>query len=361
MIRLLYLSGLSSLLLIAGSCHKSTPGSEGPTRSYRMGFPYSGPELNFTLYQDALALWVTRSDAAMNTGEVPWDSLLAGEDPGTFVADNYGALTAYYRANHLKIWVYIDPANGLDRTADAAQLVAAGKSIAQPAMQLLYRRFVVAMDSVLQPDHLGVALETNLIRAASPDSIYQGVRAGAVAAAADVRAFDSKVKLSVSVQVETAWGDLNGGAYVGVAQDLSDFTFIQELGLSSYPYFTVSSPAALPDDYYARLVAGTSLPVFVSEGGWTSQNLNNAGQMILSSDAVQEAYITRQGQLLQQAKGIGLFQITFTDIDVDTYPASTPSDIQFFAFLGLVDSTLQPKPALSAWDSLFKKPLQAGN
>ncbi len=150
-------------------------------------------------------------------------------------------------------------------------MVALGESIAQPAVQQVYRRFVVVMDSLLRPDHLGLALETNLVRLVAPDSIYQGVKAAANGAAGDVRGIDKAVSLSVSVQAEVAWGKLGGTSYLGVAQDFTDFPFLQELGISSYPYLGgFAVPSAIPLNYYSQLAAGHSVPLFVSEGGWSS-------------------------------------------------------------------------------------------
>jgi hypothetical protein len=204
-------------------------------------------------------------DAAIISTEVPWDSLLNGENPVTYVLDNYSTLVNIYRGKNMKVWVYIDPENGLNRQSDSDPLVARGMSIAQPDIQQVYRRFVVVMDSTIKPDHLGLALETNLIRLAAPDPIYQGVKQAVNAAAADVRVIDTHVPLSVSVQAEVAW-DMLGGAntgYVGIATDLPDFPFLQEVGVSSYPYFIYPSSAAIPLTYYSQLVAGHSLPVFV--------------------------------------------------------------------------------------------------
>jgi hypothetical protein len=48
----------------------------------------------------------------------------------------------------------------------------------------------------------------------------------------------------------------------------------------------------------------------------------------------------------------GWFQLTFTDLDTSAWP----SGIIPFAYNGLVDSTLSPKPALAPWDSLFARP-----
>ena len=353
---------LTSLLTISivmfAACSKHSSSSAGAGRSYRMGFMSSAPRPDFNLYIQSLDLWTTHSDATIISTELPWDSLLNGENPTAYVVYNYLGFVNYCRSINLKLWVYIDPANGLDRASDALPLVAMGRSISEPAIQQVYRRFVVVMDSVLHPDHLGLALETNLLRLAAPASIYQGVRTAANAAATDVRAIDPHVPLSISVQAEVAWGKLNGsGAFVGVAQDFTDFPFVQELGISSYPYLSFSTPAAIPTNYYSQLVADHAMPVFVSEGGWTSENFSVNGSSITGSPAQQAAYIQRQGQLLAQAKGIGLFQLTFTDLDLPAWPAADSAGLVPFAFLGVVDSNFAPKPALAAWDSLKARPL----
>ena len=322
-----------------------------PTRTYRMGFMSSAPRPDFNEFIQSLNIWTAHSDATIISTEVPWDSLINGEDPITFVRDNYLNLVNICRSKNMKIWVYIDPENGLDRHSDAQSLVARGKSIAQTDIQKIYRRFVLVADSMLHPDHLGLALETNLIRLAAPDSIYQGVKQAVNAAAADVRAFDAHVPISVSVQAEVAWGRLGGSSsYIGVNTDFTDFPFLQEVGISSYPYLSFHSPAEIPLNYYSQLVSGHNLPVFVTEGGWTSVDLSALS--VQSSPAQQQAYIRRQGQLLAQAKAIAVFQLTFTDLALSGWPANDSAGLYPFAFLGMVDSNFIAKPAFATWDSL---------
>ena len=334
--------------------------STATTRTYRMGFATSAPQPNITEIIQSLNMWPSHADAAIISAEPPWDSLLNGEDPATYVTNNYVYLTSVYRKANLKLWIYIDPENGLARQKDSDPLVARGKSIAQQDIQQLYERFVVAVDSILHPDHLGLALETNLVRIAAPDSIYQGVKQAANTAAAQLKAMDPKTPLSVSVQAEVAWGRIGGStAYVGIATDYTDFPFIQELGISSYPYLGFTNPADIPLNYYAQLTTGHSTPIFVSEGGWTSANI--PAFSIQSTPAQQQAYIRRQGQLLKEANAIGLFQLTFTDLSLDAWPATDAAGLIPFAFLGMVDSNFTPKPALTTWDSLRTQPLQAGN
>lgn len=357
-------------LLIMGiyACSKHSAGSGskgGETRTYRMGFQLSAPQYNINLALEALDIWIQRADAAIICTDVPWDSLLNGETAQQYVIDTYVELAQYYRSKNLKLWVYVDPENGLDRSADDAALQALGKSIAQPAMQQVYRRFAFVMDSLLKPDHMGLALETNLIRGIAPDSIYQGVKQATNGAYSDIRAVDAAVKLSVSVQVDYAWGNLAyAGAtatYAGVDQDFTDFPFIQELGLSSYPYLGAESLSSIPANYYSRLVQGRSTPVFVSEGGYTSQSITGPNGPITSSPQLQASFIASQSQWLVQAQAIAVFQLTFTDVDLSSLSSSVAASEKYFATIGLVDVNLQSKPALSTWDSLFKISIKAGN
>ncbi len=346
---------LMGILLIALSCADDEAHQH---RTYKMGFQNSAPRFDdFDLIIQSLLMWSERADAAIISTEPPWEELLAGHNPVAYVVDNYKALVDYYRSKGFELWVYIDPQNGLDRTSDAAELVAAGRSIAEPEIQALYRRFVVVMDSVLNPEHLGLALETNLIRDAAPASIYNGVKQAAMDVAAEINTRDPGVKISISVQVDHAWGKLAGGPYTGIAQDFTDFPFIEELGLSSYPYFAWGVPADIPVNYYSKLVEGRNMPVFISEGGWSSESVTSGPVTFVSSPAEQRDYILHHHALLNTVNATAYFQLTFTDIDLTGLPPGISDNIRYFAFIGLVDEELQPKPALSAWDKFFNLPL----
>ena len=347
-----------SLLLVVCSCADK---EEISTRAYYMGFQNSAPRVdNLNLFLQSLNLWTQRADAAMITTEVPWKELLSGTNVNDYVVANYKELVDYYRSKNLKLWVYVDPQNGLDRTSDAVDLQEAGKSIADAEMQLLYQKFTIAMDSILKPDHLGLALETNLIRDAAPASIYEGVKDAANATAAIIKSKNPGVPLSVSVQADHAWGKLIGGSYQGIAQDFIDFPFIEELGISSYPYFGFDKPADIPVDYYSKLVQGNSIPVFVYEGGWTSLAVNT-GNTAARSPEIQKEYIYHHARLLDEVKATAVFQLLFTDLDIANLPPDMPVNLPYFAYLGLVDKEFNVKPALSAWDEIFKKRTRAGN
>lgn len=351
------ISLVAFVVLILSAC--SSESEQATTRSYRMGMQHSAPRFDdHELAIQALLLWTPRADAAIVSVEVPWEELLAGTDPEIYANQHYEDLIEYYRANNFELWIYIDPQNGLDRTSDALELQAADKSIADTDVQLLYREFVVTMNTLFDPEHFGLALETNLIRDAAPASIYNGVKEAANDAASDIRETDADVKLSVSVQVDHAWGKLVGGTFTGVNQDFNDFPFIEELGLSSYAYFGFDDPNDIPLNYYSRLIEEHPMPVFVAEGGWSSQSVTTPERSFISSPELQASYIKHHQKLLDRVNATAYFQLVFTDIDVESLPEDVPEIIGFFAFLGLVDEELEPKPALQAWDELFELKLK---
>ena len=342
-----------SLWLVGCGGEGSRSGPPSP-RTYRMGFALNAPRQEFPLLLQALEMFTSRADAAILSNEAPWDSLLAGTPPDGIVRRQLLPLAEYYRARGLRVWVYLDPANGLNRAGEANPLVAAGRSITEPAIQQLYRDFAVALDTLIRPDVFGVVLETNLIRAAAPAPLYEAIRQVANDAAADIRALDTAVRLSASVQVETAWGKFTGGGYQGVDTDFAQFPFIEVLGLSSYPYFVWSTPEDLPADYYSRLLQGRGVPVAVTESGWTSESFST----VVSSPFVQRRYLDRHARLLDSVQAIAWFQLTFTDIELHSLPPALASGLLPFSRLGVVDTVLAAKLALTAWDAHRARPLQ---
>jgi hypothetical protein len=347
------LAGLVLLIAAFAGCggKSSTAPAPAPPRGYLMGFSAIAPRADLNLIIQTVQMWSTRADAAIIHSEPPWDSLLAGVPAESLVTRERVELVNFFRALGHRIVLMVDATNGINRSADSQPLVDAGRSLTEPEVQFLYRRYCTVLDSLLRPDYMGLAAETNLIRAASPPALYAAVVAVANAAAADIRAFDAVTPLFISVQVETAWGRLGGsGMYQGIAQDLADFQFMDALGLSSYPYFAWSDPDSLPDDYYSRLREGNGLPVLVVEGGWTSRSIDT----IVSSPMTQTRYIARHAELLDIASAVGVFQLTFTDLDTTALPPGTI--LPYFSYNGLVDENLAPKPALAIWDAVHARP-----
>jgi len=322
-----------------------------------MGFSAIPPRLDSTA--DVIAAinnWAPHADAAIMHVSPPWAAMLAGHTPAGAVDTVELPLANYYRAKGLAIVFTVDATDGLNRAAEAPELVSAGRSITDTTVQRLYREWVFAVANRIRPEYLGLAAETNLIRQLAPDSVYQALVTMANAAVAKVRAASLPSTLYVSVQVETAWGRPSG-PYQGIAQDLADFPFLEALGLSSYPYLGgFADPESIPLDYYSRIGQSATLPVLVVEGGWPSVSVGS----VVSSPMEEARYITRQERLLDSARARGLFQLTFYDLDLRGFPPQPPGSIlPLFTHLGLADSAMNAKPALAVWDRVFSRLYQA--
>jgi len=314
-----------------------------------MGFSAIPPRMSTAEVLTVLDMWTPRADAAIMHISPPWKALLSGITATAAVNANELPLADYYRARNLQIVVMVDATDGLNRAAEAPELVELGRSISEPAVQQVYRQFVLALSTMVKPDYLGLAAETNLIRLAAPASLYASLKQMVNAAANDLQLVGSSAKRYVSVQVDVAWGWGQNNVYKGVEQDFADFPFMRALGLSSYPYFVYADPDEVRLDYYSRLPNGRSLPLMVVEGGWAS---GSAGA-IVSSTEEQVRYLRRQARMLDSARASAVFQLTFTDLDIPSLNLPPGSILPLFATLGIVDANLRPKAALAIWDSLF--------
>lgn len=347
---------LSSLFVVAFvACANDSAGPTPHSRTYRMGFSGFPPRPDQPIALQAIDMWIPRADAAIINFDLPWAALLADTTAEQQIAAEVVPLANYYRAHSLDIVVMLDVTNGIDRSAESPALVAAGRSITDTAIQRLYRNYITAIDTIIRPSYLGLALETNLVRASAPDSVYAALVTMTNAAAADQHAAGTTAKLLVSVQVEQAWGRFSGtNTFEGVAQDRIDFPFVQALGLSSYPYLGgFTEPEDVPLEYYDRIDEGNPIPLLVTEGGWASRS---AGSFVTSPEK-QARWIHHQADLLDRAGAIALLQLAFTDIALSYFPPQPPGSIlPLFTSIGLVDSVLTPKPALASWDSIFARP-----
>lgn len=345
---------LAALLSIA-AC-RSNPAPPGGERAYRLGFSAMSPQPTLPSVLATIEAWRPRADIAQVTHSVPFRALLADTSARTLVNRDLKELVALYRSRGLPVAIELDATDGLAREKESPELVALGRSISEPAVQQAYREFVLAVDSILRPAYLAIAMETNLVRAIAPASLYAALRTMANGAAAALQQHGSLARVFVTMQVETAWGRLPPGPFAGIAQDLADFPFTQAIGLSSYPFLGgFADPEDVPLDYYSRLGdAASTLPILVMEGGWSSASVPG----VASSPEKQARYIRRQMDIADRANVVAITQITYTDLDLGAYPVPPGSIIPLFAHLGLVDVNLNAKLARAEWDRAFSRPLR---
>lgn len=352
--------------LAQAACGGGKDDAPPPTRTWRMGFSALPPRPVVQVVLDGVNLWSQRAELMVIHEDIPWAKLLDGVSPQQILQDEKVQLVDYCRGKMPGMHLYFtaDCTDGLARNSEASALRDRSKSLADADVQAVHRAYVQAVVDILKPDYLGLAAETNLVRAAAPPALYQAVRAVSAQSAADVAGAPTHnggtVVPFVSVQVEFAWGKLvTATPFQGVAQDRTDFPFARALGLSSYPYFGYAAAADIPDDYYSRVVASfggaTPIPAFVAEGGWPSQGATANGVVFTSDAARQAAYIARHAQLLDSIDAIAYLQIPFADFDLTQFPTPQPANLPLFATLGLTDDQFVAKPALAEWDKLFAR------
>jgi hypothetical protein len=347
---------MSLLTAALVSCSSGAAPDTASVRTYRLGFSATPPRLSIESVLQTIEAWRPHADIAQITQTVPWKALLADTSAAELVRRDLKELAALYHSRGLPLIIQLDVTDGLARDREAPELVALGRSITEPAVQQRYREYLTAVDSITHPEYLGLAMETNLVRAIAPATVYAAVRKLAADGELALKAQNSTANRFVSVQVETAWGRLqNTGSFVGVATDRADFPFITALGLSSYPFLGgFAEPRDVPDDYYARInEVAPKLPMLIVEGGWSSGSVTG----VTSSPERQALWIKRQMELADRAGLVAVTQITFTDLDLSTYPLPPGSILPLFAQLGLVDADFRAKPALAEWDRALARPL----
>lgn len=324
-------------------------------RTWRMGFGSLPPRFDVDTLLASIGQWAPRAELAAIQEELPWTALLNGADAGALVDEILLPRVRHYRALGLKVLFVAELNDGLAREAEAPQLRAMGRTLAEPEVQDAWLRYVVAASQRLELDWLCLAAETNLVRLIAPPALYRAIRQCAVKGAAAIRAAGGARRpvLMTSVQVEAAWGRMpwQDGTFAGVDADLGDFGFTECLGLSSYPFLAHGTPEEVPLQWYARLAAASGLPALVTECGWSS-----AGA---SSQNLQQRYISCHASWLDEVGAIGMIQAFYADLDLNHLPIPIPPNLPTFAQLGLTGAQFEPKAALAAWDRLFARPIAA--
>lgn len=166
-----------ALVVVAFACGDDAGPGLTP-RPFLMGFSAIPPSVDPAIVVPAINLWAQRADAAIIHASPPWAAMIGGYSPADAVDTVQVPLANYFRAKGLALVFTVDATDGLNRAAQAPELVALGRSVADPAIQRLYREWVFAVADKLRPAYLGLVAETNLIKALAPDSVYQALVGG---------------------------------------------------------------------------------------------------------------------------------------------------------------------------------------
>ena len=335
---------------IAGSpsaSHAMPPPSSTP-RTYAMGWAPTPPVLTTASRVATIQAMSSVSEYALLQEEVPWAALLAG---GSISAelDNKQPVVDYLRSLGMKIVWLVDPLDGLDRTKEPPDLVAAGHSLLEPPILVTHEAWVRAVAQRFHPEYFGLASEINTLAAQGSPVLYTAIVNMVNTLTPDIHVLDPGSQVFVSFQMEVAWQ--NDGFPL-----IANFN-VDALGLSSYPSFAFAHPADIPDIYYQRFAQSTSLPLLQVEGGWSS--VSSAWGSGSPTD--QALYVARVGALLNGVHAKLWLGIVYADLNLADPSWNLPPDrqaiLQNFASQGITTSDFTPKPAYAEWQLLFDRPL----
>src|SRR5262245_47098295 len=115
------------------------------SRTWRMGFSSIPPRIATSAVIQGIDLWSTRAELAAIHEELPWRDLLAGMSPDAILDRDKVQLVNYLRGRGLRLYFMADLTDGLSRGEEAPQLRALGRSLTEPAVQQVYRDYVLAV------------------------------------------------------------------------------------------------------------------------------------------------------------------------------------------------------------------------
>ena len=124
--------------------------------------------------------------------------------------------------------------------------------------------------------------------------------------------------------------------------------------ISSYPFVAFKSGADIPADYYTPLLARTSKPLAVAEGGFTSKPIGP----INGTPEDQVAYLNAIHNQIGSHLAFWVY-LLLEDFNLDSYSnymkangvnSTDVNTLGMFASVGLGNSDGTPKPALDLWD-----------
>ena len=329
------------------------------TRPYRMGWFFQPPEPTVQSVLKAMPVAAGYSDALLIQREAPWERLLAGDSMQTIAQEDYDGVITYARALGLHVSILVDPLDGLDRTREGNEMRAAGRSLNEPEMRALHEQWVEFLAARYQPDYFGLASEINSLAARGDSTLFQNIQAMCNRLAPRIRMLSPNTRVFVSFQVDEAWRRIPQ-----LPSKIDHFVLtrafdIDVLGLSTYPSFFFDDPSQIPLDYFSRLADASGKPVLIAEGGWSSDPTGQGETA--ASRAGQKAFMERFFTLLDTVQPELVILLLFADLNLDAWIPVAPSNsdperVRPFTHMGLANSNLEPKPALSVWSGRFKRP-----
>ncbi len=357
---------LLAIILATLACGSGTPGSIPTLQSspYDLGrtlygfFP-SPPEATTQSIIDTYKAIGQHGDVALLQQNIPWEVFSNSVDAESQAITDIHNQYILARQNGLEVIFVVDPLNGLNRREFQGLPAGWKASFANPQVRAAFRNYTLRIVREFHPRYLGLASEINTYNDTHPEdfsnylSLYNEVYALVKAEAPETQVF-----------VTFQWEELNnlmpsvaqGKPYVVNWDQVEQFEPNLDLwAISSYPFVIFPSGADIPADYYTPLLARTSKPLAVAEGGYTSAPVG-------SFPGDPQSQVDYLNAIHSQIGGDRLafwIYLLINDFNLESYAhimnqndqSNDINTLGMFASVGLTKSDRTPKPALAVWDS----------
>jgi hypothetical protein len=328
------------------------------------GFFPSPPEASTQSVIDTYKTIGQHGDVVLLQQNIPWEAFSAGAEAQSQAITDIHNQYILAHQNGLEVIFVVDPLNGLNRSEFQGLPAGWEASFANPQVRAAFSNYTLRIVREFHPKYLGLASEINTYNDAHPEdfpyylSLYKEVYTQVKAEAPDTQIF-----------VTFQWEELNnlmpsvaqGAPYSVNWGQVEQFEPNLDIwAISSYPFVIFSSGADIPADYYTPLLARTTKPLAVAEGGYSSEPVGP-----FHGDA--QSQVDYLKAIHSQIGGDRLafwIYLLINDFNLASYASlmnekgqgTNINTLGMFAFVGLTKSDRTPKPALAIWDSFRSAP-----
>jgi hypothetical protein len=326
------------------------------------GFFPAPPEISLQSVIDTYTAIGRHGDVVLLQQNIPWaDFVSASGANSQSITDIHNQYILAHQ-NGLEAIFVVDPLNGLNRREFQSLPAGWAASFANPKVRAAFTNFTLRILHEFHPHYLGLASEINTYADTHPEdfpnylSLYKEVYNLVKAQAPETQVF-----------VTFQWEELNnlmpsvaqGKAYAVNWSQIEVFEPCLDLwAISSYPFVIFKNGADIPSDYYSPLLARTTKPLAVAEGGYTSKPVGP----FTGTPQDQGDYLNAIHTQLGGNRLAFWIYLLINDFDLNSYAGPMNSRGQtadvntlgMFASVGLTTSDRTPKPALAVWDAFRK-------
>jgi hypothetical protein len=327
------------------------------------GFFPSPPEVTTQSVIDTYTAIGRHADVVLLQQNIPWNDFVASPTAASnHITDIHNQYILAHQ-NSLEVVFVVDPLNGLNRREFQGLPSGWEASFANPKVRSAYTNFTLRILREFHPRYLGLASEINTYADTHPEdfpnflSLYKTVYDL-------VKAESPETKVFVTFQ----WEELNnlfsqiasGRTPRQVNWDQME-AFEPRLdvwAISSYPFVAYPTGADIPADYYTPLLARTSKPLAVAEGGYPSTDIGP----FHGNPQDQVEYLNAIHSQIGGDRLAFWIYLLINDFDLNSYAKMMKQNGQgadvntlgMFASVGITAADRTPKPALETWDSFRK-------